>query len=432
MMKHFFLVFALLISLPWSAQAELTIEITEGVEGALPVAVVPFGLIGGGTPLDEDISAVISADLHRSGRFKVLPREDLLALPSSGDEVEFKDWRILGVENLVVGQIQPNGPGGYIVRFQLFDVFRGEQLTGYSIPTTAPNLRSTAHHVADLIYEVLLGMKGAFATRIAYITSQQGANGEQQVALRVADADGHNPETIVSSSEPLMSPAWSPDGRKIAYVSFENGRSAIYMQEVYTGHRRKITEFKGINSAPAWSPDGRKLAMTLSKGGNPDIYVFDFTTRKLRQIPRHYAIDTEPAWSPDGRSIVFTSDRGGKPQIYKTPSYGGKAERVTFQNSYNARASYAPDGKSLAMVTRENGQYRIATLQLDSGVMQVLSRGSLDESPSFAPNGSMIIYASKKGRQGVLSAVSVDGRVHQRLALEGGDLREPVWSPFIK
>ncbi len=430
-MKKLFIV--LFLSLAWlqSALADLTIEITEGVEGALPIAVVPFGWQGPASP-PVDVAGVINADLQRSGRFKTIPQVDMLARPTSAEEIEFKDWRALDTENLVIGQVRPMGTGGYEIRFQLFDVYKGEQLTGYTIPTTAPNLRATAHRIADLIYEKLLGVPGAFATRVAYITSVNQADGSQRIDLNIADADGYNPETIVSSSEPLMSPAWSPDGRKLAYVSFEGGRSAIYVQEVYTGKRQKVTSFKGINGAPAWSPDGRKLAMALSKDGNPDIFVYDLASRKLQAVVRHYAIDTEPSWSPDGRDIVFTSDRGGKPQIYRVSAYGGRTERVTFQNSYNARASYSPDGKSLALVTREDGNYRIAVQDLDSGVMQVLSQGSLDESPSFAPNGSMIIYASKTGRRGVLAAVSVDGRVRQRLALQEGNVREPVWSPFKK
>lgn len=430
-MKQWILFVMILFTCQRAALADLTIEITEGVEGALPIAVVPFGWQGK-TPPSEDVSAIVNADLHRSGRFKTLPQVDMLSKPTTGDEVEFRDWRALGVEHLVVGQVQPNGGNGYLVRFQLFDVYRGEQLTGFSIPTTEANLRSTAHRIADLIYAELMGVPGAFATRVAYITSVNTADGKQQIDLRIADADGHNPQTIVSSSEPLLSPAWSPDGRKIAYVSFEGDQSAIYVQEVFSGRRKKVASYKGINGAPAWSPDGRKLAMALSKDGNLDIHVLDLVTNKLKAITRHYAIDTEPAWSPDGRYIVFTSARGGKPQIYRVPSYGGKAERVTFQNAYNARASYSPDGKSITLVTREEGKYRIAVQDLDSGIMQVLSRGNLDESPSFAPNGSMIIYASKAGYRGVLAGVSVDGRVRQRLALQEGEVREPVWSPFEK
>jgi len=425
-------IFLSLLGLFWSLQAAgaLTIEITEGEEGALPIAVVPFGVQGGVAPA-EDLAALIAADLKRSGRFKTLPVNDMLARPQSGSEVEFRDWKVLGMEDLVVGSIKPNGSGGYLVRFQLFDVFRGEQLAGYNIPATSRNLRTTGHHIADIIYEKLTGERGAFATRIAYVTST-GSGKNQRISLKVADADGHNPQTIVTSREPLMSPAWSPDGRKLAYVSFEHGKPAIYIQEVFTGKRRKVTSYKGINGAPAWSPDGRRLAMTLSKDGNPEIYVFNLNRKGLTRLTNHYAIDTEPAWSPDGRAIVFTSDRGGKPQIYKVPAAGGKAKRVTFEGSYNARASYSPDGKLLALVTRVGRNYRIGVLDLQTGGLQVLSDGKLDESPSFAPNGSMIIYATKAGGKGELAAVSVDGRVRQRLALQEGDVREPVWSPFTR
>jgi TolB protein len=430
-MKKLILILLAFMACQSALKAELTIEITEGVDGALPIAVVPFGWQGRGTP-PEDIAAVIDADLQRSGRFKTIPTGDMLSRPTTDREVEFKDWRALGVENLVVGHVQPTGAGGYQVQFQLLDVFRQQQLTGYNIPTTAANLRSTAHRIADLIYENLLGVPGAFSTRVAYITSTKQDDGKMRIGLNIADADGHNPETIVTSTEPLMSPAWSPDGMEIAYVSFEGGQSAVYVQGVYTGKRQKVTSFKGINGAPSWSPDGRKLALTLSKGGNPDIYTYDMRTRKLQQITRHYAIDTEPAWSPDGRSLVFTSDRGGKPQIYRVAAFGGTSQRVTFENSYNARASFSPDGKLLTFVTQDEGNYRIAVQDLETGVMQVLSQGRLDESPSFAPNGSMIIYGAKVDRRGVLAAVSVDGRVRQRLALQEGDVREPDWSPFKK
>jgi TolB protein len=412
------------------ARADLTIEITKGLEGALPIAVVPFGVSGAQPP--QKVGEIVAADLARSGRFKPLPVADMLARPTRGDQVDFRDWRALNVENLVIGSVEPNGPGGYLVKFRLYDVFRGEQITGFSIPTTAPDLRSTAHQIADIIYETLTGQPGAFNTRIAYITSVRNKAGKETVHLKVADADGYNPQTIVSSKDPLMSPAWSPDGRKIAYVSFEHGKPSIWVQEVFTGRREKLTSYKGINGAPAWSPDGRQMALTLSKGGNPDIYIMDLRSHSLRAVTHNPAIDTEAAWSPDGKYLVFTSDRGGRPQIYRVPVGGGTPERLTFEGSYNARASYSPDGRYLTMVTRVNGNFRIGVMDLRSGNLRVLSDGSLDESPSFAPNGSMIIYATRANGKGVLAAVSTDGRVKQRLGLQAGDVREPAWSPYYQ
>jgi len=413
------------------AAAGLTIEITAGAEGTIPIAVVPFGWQGAdGSGPPEQVAAVVSADLKRSGRFRTLAESDMLSKPQTRAGVDFRDWRALGQDALVVGQVVPDG-AGYQVRFQLFDTLREQQLAGFSIPSSADGLRLTAHQIADIIYEKLTGTPGAFATRIAYITEEPGAGGKR-VALRVADADGHRPQTIVSSKEPLMSPAWSPDGNRIAYVSFEKRRQSIYVQEVRSGQRQKVASFDGINSAPAWSPDGRRLAMTLSKDGNPDIYVMELASRRLTRLTRDLSIDTEPAWSPDGRNIVFTSDRGGSPQIYRMSANGGNAQRLTFENNYNGRASYSPDGRFLTLVTRQSGQYRIALLDLENNLMQVLTDGGLDESPSFAPNGSMILYGSRSGRRGVLAAVSVDSGVRQRLALVGGDVREPAWSPAKK
>ncbi len=426
---HFLLWLAL--ALP-AARAGLVIEITEGVEGALPIAVVPFRWEGDpAAPPPQKVGEIVAADLRRSGHFRPLPVEEMPAQPADTAEVDFRDWRALKQDHLVIGRVAPNGPGGYRVVFKLFDVYRGEQLMGYSFTTTAADLRHLAHHIADLVYETLTGTPGAFATRIAYVVSE-GTLEAPRLSLRIADSDGHDAQVIVSSDEPLMSPAWSPDGRRLAYVSFENGRPSIWIQEVFTGRREKITSFRGINGAPAFSPDGRFLAMTLSKDGNPDIYVMDLATRRLRRLVRHWAIDTEPAWSPDGRHIVFTSDRGGSPQIYRIPVTGGEAERLTFENGYNARASYSPDGKKLTFITRVGRDYRIAVMDLERRRTTVLTDGRLDESPSFAPNGSMIIYATRHGGRGVLAAVSTDGRVKQRLAVQRGDVRDPVWSPYYQ
>ncbi len=413
-----------------SARAALTIEITEGVEGALPIAVVPFAWEGSG-PAPADIAEIVSADLHRSGRFKPTPRSALAGRrPHEGREVDFQAWRAEGVESLVVGKVRPRGPGAFAVQFQLFDVPRGKQLAGYSIPATSEQLRAVAHQISDIVYERLIGEPGAFNTHIAYVTAQPEQTAGKRYHLMVADSDGHDPRTVVSSEEPLMSPAWSPDGERLAYVSFEVGRPQVFVQRLRTGERRKVAAFEGINGAPAWSPDGRRLALTLSRDGDPEIYLLEVASGNLRRLTRSTAIDTEPVWNPDGQSIVFTSDRGGSPQLYRMPVLGGRPERLTFEGGYNARAAFSPDGRELAMVHGQGGQYRIAVMELETGLLRVLTDGRLDESPSFAPNGSMVLYASAAGQRGVLRVVSVDGRVRQRLAAEEGDVREPAWSPF--
>lgn len=406
-----------------SSHAELTIEITEGIESALPVAVVPFA--SAGAPVD--ISAVVNADLERSGYFKMMAEQSMSSRPSSAQEVNFQEWQSLGQNYLVVGRVN-NGGGQYNVQFQLLDVFKGGQLLGYKMASSAGDLRRTAHHISDLIFEKLTGKKGVFSGRIAYITtSRQGAQSNHK--LQVADADGFNPQTIASSIEPLMSPSWSPDGKKMAYVSFERKSAAIYIQTLATGQRERVAEFPGINGAPAWSPDGSRLALTLSKDGNPDIFVLNLASRSLLKLTKNYAIDTEPAWSPDGGSIVFTSDRGGKPQLYLVSSQGGQEKRLTFSGDYNARGSFSPDGKNLVMVHGNGGDYRIAVMDMASRSINVLTGGRSDESPSFAPNGSMILYASKNGSTGFLSAVSIDGKMQQKLVFNSGEVREPAWSP---
>jgi TolB protein len=411
------------------AHAVLTIEITEGAAGAFPVAIVPFGWDDAGeVPLD--IAAVVSADLVRSGKVRALPKDDMLAMPTSADRINFKNWQILGMENLLIGRVRAQGKDNFTVQFQLFDVFRERQLAGYSFPVPRHDFRRLAHHISDLVYETLTGSKGVFSTRVAYVVSTDIATDGARYLLQVADADGFNPKTVVTSSEPLMSPSWSADGAKVAYVSFEKGGSAIWMQEIASGKREQIASFKGINGAPSWSPDGRKLAVTLSRHGNADIFIYDIVAKTFSQLTRHYAIDTEPVWSPDGSTIVFTSDRGGKPQLYRVDVGGGKASRLTFEGSYNARATFSPDGSRLAMIHGARGLFHIALLDLKTGILDVLTDGRLDETPSFAPNGSMIIYATVHQDQAMLAAVSADGRVRQRLQHTAGEVREPAWSPF--
>lgn len=412
------------------AYATLTIEITQGTEGALPIAIVPFAWEGS-TPPPEDVSGVIASDLRRSGRFAPLPDQDLISRPHEGAQVRFADWRALNVENLLVGRVKVMGPGMYVVQFQLFDVYKGVQMAGYSIPANKVNLRRTAHHVADIVYETLTGQRGAFNTRIAYVVAlPPGTDDAVRYQLQVADSDGYAPNTILRSPQPLMSPSWSPDGTRLAYVSFENKAPEIFVQDVNSGQRRSVSRFKGINGAPAWSPDGRRLAVTLSQKGNPDIYTLDIGSGQVHQLTHSFAIDTEPAWTPDGKHIAFTSDRGGKPQIYQIAVSGGKPQRLTFEGEYNARPAFSPDGKQLVFVNGQQNKYRVAIMELENKILRILTDGTLDESPSFAPNGSMLLYATRDRGRGLLAAVSVDGRVHQRLVPQAGDVREPAWSPF--
>lgn len=423
----------LMVCLGGNAQAALTIEITQGVKGAMPIAVVPFsweGAMSAAAPLE--IGAIITTDLHRSGRFSPLPERDMLAKPRDPSKVNFQNWSSLGVESLVVGSVRALRDNQYQVQFILFDVFRATQITGqtFHVRGGTTDLRKIAHQISDIIYEALLGERGAFDTQIAYVTQEQDAGGKIRYSLQVADADGFGPQAILNSRHPLMSPSWSPDGKKLAYVTFENGRPAIYTQHVRSGQREKISSFKGINGAPSWSPDGTQLALVLSKGGSPDIYVMNLLSKKLTRLTTSYAIDTEPVWTPRGDAIVFTSDRGGKPQLYQVTLRGRQIKRLTFEGEYNARATLSPDGQLVGMVHGSGNRYQIAVLDLQTGAMQVLTDSVLDESPSFAPNGSMIIYATEHQNRGVLSAVSVDGRVRQRLVLQEGEAREPVWSPY--
>lgn len=417
------LLFAALCSTVVSA--DLTVVIREGVSDAIPVAIIPFGVSGSTSP-PLDIAAVVDADLARSGRFAPMDRGDMIEKPTSGSEVDFADWRLLGAEVVAVGSVGESPDGRYAIGFQLFDVVRGEQLLAYTIPARPDALRAAAHQVSDLIYEALTGERGAFSTRIAYISSKDG-----EYELIVADADGANQQVVVRSNEPLMSPAWSPDSTRLAYVAFENYGSAVYVQELASGQRSRVSARPGVNGAPAWSPDGKRLALALSDDwGNVDVHVVEFATATLDRVTRHSAIDTEPVWSADGKSLFFTSDRAGGPQIYQVAAGGGKPQRVTFEGNYNARPRLAPSQQKIAVVHNDRGNYRIALVDLGSGATQVLTKGRLDESPSFSPNGSMIIYATEDSGLGVLAAVSTDGRFHQQLVSRLGDVREPVWSPF--
>jgi len=429
MNKNLFgILLGLIISL--NAHAVLDITITEGVEKAVPIAIVPFEWQGSPDELPLDMNVTIANNLSRSGRFRTMDPADMPQRPVQFNQISFNDWRLLGMENIVIGNVRPQADGNYEVEFRLVNMFSGTQIAGFRIPATRAQLRRTAHRISDIVFEKLTGVRGAFDTRIAYVVVKKLADGSKQYSMQISDADGFNPQILLESKEPLMSPAWAPDGRQLAYVSFEGKNSAIYVQNIFSGTRERIASNPGINSAPAWSPDGTRLAMTLSKEGDPEVFIMHLASKSLLRLTTNRAIDTEPAWAPDGRSLIFTSDRGGSPQIYRVSATGGNAERLTFTGNYNARARFSPDGKSLTLVHANAGLYRIAYMDLVRNTMSLLTSSRLDESPSFSPNGSMIIYATMTGRGTELAAVSADGRVHQRLAFQDGEVREPAWGPF--
>lgn len=424
-------ILAMLLGTCSMAAPALQIAITQGNVAALPIAIVPFTNATGAPKLPLPVAQVIAADLRRSGLFNPLPVAQLPSRPDHAAQIQWPVWRAAQVEHLLTGRVQTHTATEYQLDFRLFDVARGQQRLAYRVTVAADKLRAAAHQIADRVYQALTGRPGAFSTRIAYVTSTRTAEGRVQNQLKIADADGHNPQTIVTSREPLMSPAWSPDGQQLAYVAFERGRSIIWVQNVTTSERRQIAAYPGINGAPAWSPDGEKIALTLSKNGNPDIFILTLSTGALRTLTHHTGIDTEPAWSPDGQDLVFTSDRGGSPQLYQIPVQGGRARRLTFEGGYNARAAYAPDGSHIVLVTRVAGRYRIGLLDVQRGDLRLLSNGELDESPGFAPNGDLVLYASRQDGRDVLATSSVDGDFQQRISLEATAVREPAWSPQV-
>lgn len=423
---------ALVFSLKVSA-AELNIEITRGVDNPIPVAVVPFAWDGANL-LDEDIGQIISNNLEQVGEFRALSRANMLSLPSEEREVHYRDWRILAQQYLVIGKVSQI-PGGQMVQVQweFFDINRERKVLGEVLTGSMSQLRDIAHEISDVVYQEITGRRGAFSTKIMYI-SAEGAIGSTVFKLHYADYDGRRAQILLESREPIMSPAWSPDGSQIAYVSFETDLPRIYIQDLSTGQRRQVTNFPGINSSPIWSPDGSKLAMVLSKDGSPDIYVLDLASNELRQLTDHPRAETEPAWTLDSRSVIFTSDRTGQPQIYKVDATGGLPERLTFDCFYCAKAQFLPDGVNLVHVrreTRQDNSYGIAILNVQTSRVIKLTETALDESPSVAPNGSMIMFGTTAGGKGVLDAVSIDGRVKFRLPSLQGDVREPSWSPYL-
>ncbi len=422
------LVFSVCMLLPFgSAHAVIEIEITEGFESTIPIAIVPFGWSGQGeAPID--VAKVVSDDLHRSGYFDPFNRDDLIARPVSGAVPNYSNWRISGADFLLIGSIEPAG-NNYTVDFQLFDVVAQKILSAFTFQVSDQTLRSASHQIADEVFEEILGLPGAFNTQIAFV-SVEGAGKDRQFKLQLADADGQNEQTMLKSPRPIISPSWAPDGVRIAYVSFENRKgSAIYVQNRQKGSREKVLSQPGINGAPSWSPDGSRLAVVLSYEGNPEIYILDLTSGQRRRLTQNEAIDTEPVWL-DNNNIVFTSDRSGGPQLYKVATRGGRAERLTFEGRYNASATVSPDASTLAFVHNSGNGFQIATLDIQSDLFLTVTDGNLDESPTFAPNGQMIMYATEAGGRGALGAVSIDGSVSQRLSLTSGSVREPSWSPF--
>jgi TolB protein len=421
------LVLGLFLAAP--AASQVRIEITGGAESALPIAVVPFreNRVSPGL----DMAQVIRDNLYRSGLFDPIRPSDYLGSPSRFEDVRFRNWRALGADTLVVGNVSPLDNGNYRVRYELLDVYAGNRITGQRFSVSPEGLRNLAHTISDQVFEALIGRPGGFNTRVAYV-EERGNVDNPEYRLVVAEADGHRPQSILTSNEPLMSPDWSPDGEQLAYVSFESGRSSqIFIQDVASGERRTVASFPGINGAPAWSPDGEQLAITLSRGGNPDIYLIDINANsEPRQLTRHFGIDTEPTWSPDGQHLYFTSNRGGSPQIYRLPVSGGDAQRVTFEGNYNASPSVSEDGRFLAFAHQTDSGFKIAVQDLDQEFMSVLSDGQLDESPSFSASGSMIAYTRSSEQGTELATVSVFGRVQGQLIDFDHTVREPDWGPL--
>ncbi|MEC7996134.1 MAG: Tol-Pal system beta propeller repeat protein TolB [Pseudomonadota bacterium] len=414
-----------------------TIIIDRGVDEPIRIAVVPFA-IDATTAADatrlRDLANpadIVAFDLARSGQFDPMAKENMLSYPSDRSGVFFRDWRILKTAYLVIGKVSAIGPDSLTLSFELYDVAGRRQLQSREYRIQLEQWRDAAHQIADIIYTEITGVRGAFSSKIMYVLAQNAGTPQARYKLEIADTDGQRARTLYSSPQPILSASWAPDGKRVAYVSFETGRPSIILQDVNGPYREQLTSFRGINGSPVFSPDGKELAMVLSRDGDPEIFVMNLATRKLRRITRHRAIDTEPSWSPDGEKLIFTSDRGGRPQIYQVELATNFIERLTFVGDYNARARLLPDGKHLVFVHRRNGVFHIAWQDLQRDNVLVLTQTDLDESPSLSPNGSMLIYATQYQGRGILGVVSIDGRVKYRLPSSVGDVREPAWSPFM-
>ena len=413
-----------LLGFATTAGAQLSIEITGAGGQRIPIAIAPFA---GEGALGQGITAIVRADLERSGLFRMLEVPALNPPLTEASGVNYPEWRARLADALVLGSVAARPDGRFEVRFKLFDTVKSADLSGVAYTLSREQVRTTAHRIADYVYEKLTGEKGVFSTRIAFVVKRGN-----RFELQIADADGAGEETALASFEPIISPAWSPDGRRLAYVSFENKKPVVYVHSLADGKRQVAANFKGSNSAPTWAPDGTRLAVSLSRDGGSQIFLVNADGSGVRRLAQSSGIDTEPVFSPDGRSIYFTSDRGGSPQIYRMPAGGGEAQRVTFDGTYNVSPRISPDGKVLAYIARNGGKFQVATMDLASRQVQILTDSDKDESPSFAPNGRMILLATVNAGRGVLFAVSSDGRIKQRLPYAGGDVREPAWGPFVK
>lgn len=424
-MKRFILLMFVFVT--GYAQAQLTnITITRGIDNPTRIAVAPMSYVG--EKLPEDIAQIVRDDLNFSGQFESIPVEKMISYPKNENEIQYRDWKMIKAEFLLIGSITQQA-GRYYASYELFDVIQQKRaLARITVDGSETQLRDIAHRISDKAYETITGIRGIFSTKIIYVEAFQKP---VKYKLMLSDVDGARTRALYESSQPILSPVWSPDGSKVAYVSFETNRPAVYVQNISTGRRDQMTNFRGLNGSPAWSPDGQTLALVLSKDGNPEIYTLNVASRALTRVTNHFAIDTEPSWTADGKGIYFTSNRGAKPQIYKVTLATGQAERVTFDGVYNARGRVSPDGKSLVLVHQRDGCCMIAAQDIKSGNLRILTETNLDESPTIAPNGAMLMYATSFGGKGILAAVSLDARTKVRLPSKQGDAREPAWSPFF-